>query len=77
MNNKIVPLPPPIPSNYPGVPPKQPSTYLNVTEHCKLRPVSMMGIQFPNSIHISWLPDIMARQYIFTLRLVQKLRGNL
>ena len=45
VNSKMIPLPPPIPSNRPGVEPKRPSRPLNVTNYCKLSPTVSNNIQ--------------------------------
>ncbi|CAG9839811.1 unnamed protein product [Diabrotica balteata] len=66
INNKICPLPNPIPTNKPGVEPKRPPRPVNITGMVKLSPT------IGNHISVSWAADF-NRGYALTVSLVQKL----
>ncbi|XP_050515482.1 E3 SUMO-protein ligase PIAS2-like isoform X3 [Diabrotica virgifera virgifera] len=66
VNNKICPLPNPIPTNKPGVEPKRPPRPVNITAMVKLSPT------IGNHLSISWATDL-TRGYALSVSLVQKL----
>ncbi|XP_018330903.1 E3 SUMO-protein ligase PIAS2 [Agrilus planipennis] len=65
VNNKLCPLPNPIPTNKPGVEPKRPPRPVNITPLVKLSPT------VANNIHVSWAADY-GRGYAITVALVHK-----
>ncbi|XP_022913975.1 E3 SUMO-protein ligase PIAS2 isoform X2 [Onthophagus taurus] len=65
VNNKLCPLPNPVPTNKPGVEPKRPPRPVNITPLVKLSPT------VPNTIHVSWGSDYV-RGYALTVALVHK-----
>ncbi|GJQ80180.1 hypothetical protein Trydic_g23757 [Trypoxylus dichotomus] len=65
VNNKLCPLPNPVPTNKPGVEPKRPPRPVNITPLIKLSPTC------PNTIHVSWGSDYV-RGYAITVVLVHK-----
>ncbi|KAJ8924331.1 hypothetical protein NQ315_007127, partial [Exocentrus adspersus] len=66
VNNKLCPLPNPIPTNKPGVEPKRPPRPVNITQMVKLSPT------VANTITVSWAADY-GRGYAITVALVHKL----
>ncbi|CAG9839813.1 unnamed protein product [Diabrotica balteata] len=66
VNNKLCPLPNPIPTNKPGVEPKRPPRPVNITGMVKLSPT--VG----NHISVSWATDF-TRGYVISVSLVHKL----
>ncbi|XP_018575929.1 E3 SUMO-protein ligase PIAS2 [Anoplophora glabripennis] len=66
VNNKLCPLPNPIPTNKPGVEPKRPPRPVNITQLVKLSPT------VANTITVSWAADY-GRGYAITVALVHKL----
>nr|XP_023024642.1 E3 SUMO-protein ligase PIAS3 [Leptinotarsa decemlineata] len=66
VNNKLCPLPNPIPTNKPGVEPKRPPRPVNITQMVKLSPT------VANTISVSWAADY-GRGYAITVGLVHKL----
>uniref|UniRef100_A0AAR5PG96 SP-RING-type domain-containing protein n=1 Tax=Dendroctonus ponderosae TaxID=77166 RepID=A0AAR5PG96_DENPD len=66
VNNKLCPLPNPIPTNKPGVEPKRPPRPVNITQMVKLSPT------VANQITVSWAADY-GRGYAMTVALVHKL----
>ncbi|KAL1513790.1 hypothetical protein ABEB36_003151 [Hypothenemus hampei] len=69
VNNKLCPLPNPIPTNKPGVEPKRPPRPVNITQMVKLSPT------VANQITVSWAADY-GRGYAMTVALVQKLTSG-
>ncbi|KAF5269801.1 hypothetical protein FQR65_LT05847 [Abscondita terminalis] len=69
VNNKLCPLPNPIPTNKPGVEPKRPPRPVNITPMVKLSPT------VTNAIHVSWAADY-TRGYAITVALVHKRNSN-
>ncbi|KAF5291366.1 hypothetical protein FQA39_LY03517 [Lamprigera yunnana] len=69
VNNKICPLPNPIPTNKPGVEPKRPPRPVNITPMVKLSPM------VANVINVSWAADY-NRGYAITVALVHKRSSN-
>ncbi|CAH0551487.1 unnamed protein product [Brassicogethes aeneus] len=69
VNNKLCPLPNPIPTNKPGVEPKRPPKPVNITQMVKLSPT--VG----NTITVSWQADY-TRGYAITVCLVHKLTSS-
>ncbi|KAB0803191.1 hypothetical protein PPYR_00161 [Photinus pyralis] len=69
VNNKLCPLPNPIPTNKPGVEPKRPPRPVNITPMVKLSPT------VANAIHVSWAADY-TRGYTITVALVHKRNSN-
>ncbi|XP_019866562.1 E3 SUMO-protein ligase PIAS2 isoform X2 [Aethina tumida] len=69
VNNKLCPLPNPIPTNKPGVEPKRPPKPVNITQMVKLSPT--VG----NTITVSWQADY-GRGYAITVCLVHKLTSQ-
>jgi hypothetical protein len=67
VNNKMVQLPHPIPSNRPGVEAKRPSRPLNVTNFVKLSPTCT------NNVLVNWGQDMTGRGFAMSLYLVKKL----
>ncbi|XP_057669109.1 E3 SUMO-protein ligase PIAS3 isoform X2 [Diorhabda carinulata] len=66
VNNKLCPLPNPIPTNKPGVEPKRPPRPVNITQMVKLSPT------VANTITVSWAADY-GRGYAISVSLVHKL----
>ncbi|XP_058054424.1 E3 SUMO-protein ligase PIAS2 isoform X2 [Anopheles bellator] len=66
VNNKLCPLPNPIPTNKPGVEPKRPPRPVNITPNVKLSPV------VANHITVSWCTEY-NRGYAVACYLVRKL----
>lgn len=69
VNNKLCPLPNPIPTNKPGVEPKRPPRPVNITQMVKLSPT------VANQITVSWAVDY-GRGYAMTVTLVHKLTSS-
>ncbi|XP_060536141.1 E3 SUMO-protein ligase PIAS2 isoform X2 [Cylas formicarius] len=69
VNNKLCPLPNPIPTNKPGVEPKRPPRPVNITQMVKLSPT------VANQITVSWAADY-GRGYAMTVALVHKLTSS-
>ncbi|KAK5648410.1 hypothetical protein RI129_003309 [Pyrocoelia pectoralis] len=69
VNNKLCPLPNPIPTNKPGVEPKRPPRPVNITPMVKLSPT------VANAVHVSWAADY-TRGYTITVALVHKRNSN-
>nr|CAI5835541.1 unnamed protein product [Callosobruchus analis] len=69
VNNKLCPLPNPIPTNKPGVEPKRPPRPVNITQMVKLSPT------VANTISVSWATDY-SRGYAITVSLVHKLTSS-
>ncbi|KAF7267647.1 E3 SUMO-protein ligase Su(var)2-10 isoform X2 [Rhynchophorus ferrugineus] len=69
VNNKLCPLPNPIPTNKPGVEPKRPPRPVNITQMVKLSPT------VANQISVSWAADY-GRGYAMTVALVHKLTSS-
>lgn len=67
VNQKLIPLPHPIPSNRPGVEAKRPSRPLNITNYCKLSPLVQ------NKIMVNWAQDASGRGYCLSVYMVKKL----
>lgn len=65
VNNKLCPLPNPVPTNKPGVEPKRPPRPVNITPLIKLSPTCA------NTIHVSWGSDYV-RGYAITVAMVHK-----
>lgn len=65
VNNKLCPLPNPIPTNKPGVEPKRPPRPVNITPMIKLSPT------VANTINVSWGAEY-GRGYAITIALVHK-----
>ncbi|XP_035793724.1 E3 SUMO-protein ligase PIAS2-like isoform X4 [Anopheles albimanus] len=66
VNNKLCPLPNPIPTNKPGVEPKRPPRPVNITPNIKLSPI------VSNHITVSWCTEY-NRGYTVSCYLVRKL----
>ncbi|CAH1098553.1 unnamed protein product [Psylliodes chrysocephalus] len=66
VNNKLCPLPNPIPTNKPGVEPKRPPRPVNITQMVKLSPT------VANTITVSWAAEY-NRGYAISVSLVHKL----
>ncbi|XP_023219375.1 E3 SUMO-protein ligase PIAS2-like isoform X1 [Centruroides sculpturatus] len=69
VNQKMCPLPNPIPTNKPGVEPKRPSRPVNITGLCKLSPTH------GNTITVSWASEY-GRAYAVAVYLVQRLGSS-
>ncbi|XP_055915871.1 E3 SUMO-protein ligase PIAS2 isoform X4 [Eupeodes corollae] len=69
VNNKLCPLPNPIPTNRPNVEPKRPPRPVNVTSNVKLSPT------VTNTITVQWCPDF-SRGYCIAAYLVKKLTSS-
>ncbi|XP_063876319.1 E3 SUMO-protein ligase PIAS2-like isoform X9 [Scylla paramamosain] len=69
INDKMCPLPTPIPTNKPGVEPKRPSRPVNVTALCRISPT------VTNRIQVSWASEY-GRCYVISVYLVQKLNSD-
>ncbi|XP_076052036.1 E3 SUMO-protein ligase Su(var)2-10 isoform X6 [Oratosquilla oratoria] len=69
INDKMCPLPSPIPTNKPGVEPKRPSRPVNVTTLCRISPT------VTNRIQVSWASEY-GRCYVISVYLVQKLTSD-
>ncbi|XP_068220709.1 E3 SUMO-protein ligase PIAS2 isoform X5 [Palaemon carinicauda] len=69
INDKMCPLPTPIPTNKPGVEPKRPSRPVNVTALCRISPT------VTNRIQVSWASEY-GRCYVISVYLVQKLTSD-
>ncbi|XP_066262214.1 E3 SUMO-protein ligase PIAS2 isoform X2 [Euwallacea similis] len=69
VNNKLCPLPNPIPTNKPGVEPKRPPRPVNITQMVKLSPT------VANQITVSWAADY-GRGYAMAVALVHKLTSS-
>ncbi|KAK4292219.1 hypothetical protein Pmani_034994 [Petrolisthes manimaculis] len=69
INEKMCPLPTPIPTNKPGVEPKRPSRPVNVTALCRISPT------VTNKIQVSWASEY-GRCYVISVYLVQKLTSD-
>ncbi|CAD7091990.1 unnamed protein product [Hermetia illucens] len=69
VNNKLCPLPNPIPTNRPNVEPKRPPRPVNVTSNVKLSPT------VSNSVSVQWCPDF-TRGYVLAAYLVRKLTSQ-
>ncbi|XP_063612614.1 E3 SUMO-protein ligase PIAS2-like [Penaeus indicus] len=69
INEKMCPLPTPIPTNKPGVEPKRPSRPVNVTALCRISPT------VTNRIQVSWASEY-GRCYVISVYLVQKLTSD-
>ncbi|XP_055540333.1 E3 SUMO-protein ligase PIAS2 isoform X8 [Wyeomyia smithii] len=69
VNNKLCPLPNPIPTNKPGVEPKRPPRPVNITPNVKLSPL------VANHIAVSWCTEY-NRGYAAACYLVRKLTSN-
>ncbi|XP_069938414.1 E3 SUMO-protein ligase PIAS1 isoform X3 [Cherax quadricarinatus] len=69
INEKMCPLPTPIPTNKPGVEPKRPSRPVNVTALCRISPT------VTNRIQVSWASEY-GRCYVISVYLVQKLSSD-
>uniref|UniRef100_A0A182QN37 Protein inhibitor of activated STAT n=2 Tax=Anopheles farauti TaxID=69004 RepID=A0A182QN37_9DIPT len=66
VNNKLCPLPNPIPTNKPGVEPKRPPRPVNITPNVKISPL------VANHIAVSWCTEY-NRGYVASCYLVRKL----
>ena len=66
VNNKLCPLPNPIPTNKPGAEPKRPPRPINVTALCKLTATS------PNQINVSWAVEV-GKAHTVSIYLVESL----
>jgi hypothetical protein len=66
INDKIQPLPMPIPTNQPGLVPKRPPKALDVTSLCKFVSTS------PNYIHVAWAVEF-GKGFTISVYLVEKL----
>jgi len=66
INDKMCPLPSPIPTNKPGVEPKRPPRPVNITPMCRISPT------VTNRIIVSWASDY-GRCWCVSISLVQKL----
>jgi hypothetical protein len=66
VNNKLQPLPNPIPTNKPGMEPKRPPKPINVTSLCKL------SSTIANYVDVSWAVEI-GRGYTVSIYYVDKL----
>ncbi|XP_050294475.1 E3 SUMO-protein ligase PIAS2 isoform X2 [Anthonomus grandis grandis] len=69
VNNKLCPLPNPIPTNKPGVEPKRPPRPVNITQLVKLSPT------VANQVTVSWAVEY-GRGYAMTVTLVHKLTSS-
>ncbi|KAK7083252.1 E3 SUMO-protein ligase pias1 [Halocaridina rubra] len=69
INEKMCPLPTPIPTNKPGVEPKRPSRSVNITALCRISPT------VTNRIQVSWASEY-GRCYVISVYLVQKLTSE-
>lgn len=69
INEKMCPLPSPIPTNKPGVEPKRPSRPVNVTALCRISPT------VTNRVNVSWASEY-GRCYVISVYLVQKLSSD-
>ena len=69
VNNKIQPLPNPIPTNKPGVEPKRPPKPIDITSLCKL------SATMPNYLDVSWAVDF-GRGYTVSVYYVDRLASN-
>ncbi|XP_055321252.1 E3 SUMO-protein ligase PIAS2 isoform X2 [Sitodiplosis mosellana] len=69
VNNKLCPLPNPIPTNKPGVEPKRPPRPVNITTNVKLSPT------VANNIHVTWCTDY-NRGFVISAYLVKKLTSS-
>uniref|UniRef100_A0A8D8F6W7 E3 SUMO-protein ligase PIAS1 n=1 Tax=Culex pipiens TaxID=7175 RepID=A0A8D8F6W7_CULPI len=69
VNNKLCPLPNPIPTNKPGVEPKRPPRPVNITPNVKLSPI------VANHIAVSWCTEY-NRGYAAACYLVRKLTST-
>jgi len=70
VNNKMIQLPHPIPSNRPGVEAKRPSRPLNITNFVKLSPTCT------NNVLVNWGPDMTGRGFAMSIFLVKKLNSR-
>ncbi|XP_053614295.1 E3 SUMO-protein ligase PIAS3 isoform X2 [Plodia interpunctella] len=66
VNNKMCPLPNPIPTNKPTPEPKRPPRPVNISSLVKLSPT------VANTIHVSWASDF-TRAYVLSVFMVRKL----
>ncbi|XP_045501673.1 E3 SUMO-protein ligase PIAS3 isoform X2 [Colias croceus] len=66
VNNKMCPLPNPIPTNKPTPEPKRPPRPVNISSLVKLSPT------VANTIHVSWAADF-TRAYVLSVFMVKKL----
>ncbi|XP_068620211.1 E3 SUMO-protein ligase PIAS3 isoform X2 [Battus philenor] len=66
VNNKLCPLPNPIPTNKPTPEPKRPPRPVNISSLVKLSPT------VANTIHVTWAADF-TRAYVLSVFLVRKL----
>uniref|UniRef100_A0A9I3E4K5 Protein inhibitor of activated STAT n=1 Tax=Anopheles dirus TaxID=7168 RepID=A0A9I3E4K5_9DIPT len=69
VNNKLCPLPNPIPTNKPGVEPKRPPRPVNITPNVKISPL------VANHIAVSWCTEY-NRGYVAACYLVRKLTST-
>ncbi|CAG9863162.1 unnamed protein product [Phyllotreta striolata] len=69
VNNKLCPLPNPVPTNKPGVEPKRPPRPVNITQMVKLSPT------VANTITVSWAAEY-NRGYAISVSLVHKLNST-
>ncbi|KAF2351987.1 Zinc finger MIZ-type [Trinorchestia longiramus] len=69
INDKMCPLPSPIPTNKPGVEPKRPSRPVNITALCRISPT------VTNRVQVSWASEY-GRCYVISVYLVQKLSSD-
>ncbi|KAL1140394.1 hypothetical protein AAG570_000326 [Ranatra chinensis] len=69
VNNRVCPLPNPIPTNKPGVEPKRPPRPVNISALAKLSP------SVANHINISWTAEY-GRGYVVAINLVRKLTAT-
>ncbi|XP_031617888.1 E3 SUMO-protein ligase PIAS2 isoform X2 [Contarinia nasturtii] len=69
VNNKLCPLPNPIPTNKPGVEPKRPPRPVNITTNVKLSPT------VANNINVSWCTDF-NKGFVISAYLVKKLTSS-
>ena len=66
VNNKLCPLPNPIPTNKPGAEPKRPPRPINITALAKLSSTS------PNNINVSWAVEV-GKAHTISVYLVENL----
>ena len=69
VNNKMCPLPNPIPTNKPNVEPKRPPKPVDITPLCKLSPA------LSNNIAIKWTADH-GKGWVISVQLVKKLTSE-
>ncbi|KAK2175977.1 hypothetical protein NP493_692g05011 [Ridgeia piscesae] len=69
INNKMAPLPNPIPTNKPGVEPKRPSRPVNITSLCRISPTN------PNHVSVSWATEF-GRSYCIAVYLVRRVTSD-